>query len=346
MSSSASKEKRVTYVPDAATVQLAVDAQRSKLLDSGMSRFSFFLGTVNFGVGFFIMGRAPEHYWIFHTIQACFLAVGRFVRGFKLKNLLCLLDFCWIANAVVLAYCVTLLVDTLTPSSPYIPHNIQVEAFYMFFALAAGPLGWSVWFTGNALVFHSIDQTASMFIHSSPMITAWCIRWHGARFFESYPSLLPLKDIIDTKSHVQSLYVHPAIFYFLWWVPFSLWMLFHGRHIRKPKWSQHTTWSLLCESSKVDKILQKTFGIKSDFMTVLIYLLTHAVLSNLVMALTIFLFQNYYAHTAHTILMLLCAVLNGAASYNYFLVESYARAVKKAIVEKQAQSEPKQEKQT
>eukprot|EP00966_Prymnesium_polylepis_P029945 695656-Prymnesium_polylepis.1 len=33
--------------------------------------------------------------------------------------------------------------------------------------------------TGNSLVFHSFELTASLFIHASPMLVGWTFRWYG-----------------------------------------------------------------------------------------------------------------------------------------------------------------------
>ena len=46
--------------------------------------------------------------------------------------------------------------------------------------MAAGPLAWSIYIFRNSLVFHDPDNTASVFIHLSPFVLFWCLRWGAA----------------------------------------------------------------------------------------------------------------------------------------------------------------------
>ena len=45
------------------------------------------------------------------------------------------------------------------------------------FSQAAGPLTWSIPARGNSLGLHSLDKTTSLFMHVSPAIMAWVLRW-------------------------------------------------------------------------------------------------------------------------------------------------------------------------
>ena len=49
------------------------------------------------------------------------------------------------------------------------------------FALVNGPLAWSILIFRNSLVFHDIDRTTSTFIHLSPAILSWCVRWGAGK---------------------------------------------------------------------------------------------------------------------------------------------------------------------
>merc|ERR1719313_1821375 len=45
------------------------------------------------------------------------------------------------------------------------------------FVLATGALAWAVFIFRNSIVFHDIDQLTSLFIHLSPALLFFCLRW-------------------------------------------------------------------------------------------------------------------------------------------------------------------------
>lgn len=45
--------------------------------------------------------------------------------------------------------------------------------------LTPGPLSWSILIFKNSIVLHDIDQMTSVFIHLSPALVFWCLRWGG-----------------------------------------------------------------------------------------------------------------------------------------------------------------------
>jgi len=61
-----------------------------------------------------------------------------------------------------------------------------------------GPLSWSVLMLGNALIFHDIENTASCFIHFSPSVLSWTMRWYPHRYNEQWPGVfgMPLTEEI------------------------------------------------------------------------------------------------------------------------------------------------------
>lgn len=100
------------------------------------------------------------------------------------------------------------------------------NAFAVMFALGNGPLGWSVLALGNALVFHDSLQTAVTFIHLTPILFTWCVRWHSAAVDAAWPGLFPVQDAPD-------LFRLPVLVYLAWWVPYTAWLLLLGIHLPK-----------------------------------------------------------------------------------------------------------------
>ena len=60
----------------------------------------------------------------------------------------------------------------------FAPYNSQ--AIRAGFAFANGGLGWSIIMAGNKIVLHDPAINCMLFIHFSPAVLAWCLRWHAA----------------------------------------------------------------------------------------------------------------------------------------------------------------------
>ena len=83
----------------------------------------------------------------------------------------------------------------------------------------------------NALVLHSPRQTAALFIHISPPIVTWALRWHPEAHERAFPGILPTRDLGDAEHAVAyEALVAPALrTYFAWWLAFAVWMMLDGR---------------------------------------------------------------------------------------------------------------------
>lgn len=80
--------------------------------------------------------------------------------------------------------------------------------------LGAGPLAWSVLAWRNSLVFHSLDKTTSLFIHLTPNILLYALRW-----LDNDPDSLAKYETLRGKDATFSQMVFlPIIPYLLWQV--------------------------------------------------------------------------------------------------------------------------------
>jgi len=120
--------------------------------------------------------RFPAHYWIWHLVRTAMYIPARYFR-FKAKGWeLYLLDWCYyvtyISGLCAVAAFLRIAFGVVTPLADY--NAIIIRAG---FAMACGPLAWSVFVFRNSLVFHEIDHATSVFIHLSPLVLVWCLRW-------------------------------------------------------------------------------------------------------------------------------------------------------------------------
>lgn len=124
---------------------------------------SFTLGVLNVCITCYLMGAAPEYFYLWHTPKAVMLIGLRWYTFKQTSQHYLLYDFCYWANFLGLAYL------WLWPTSH--------ELFQVFFIVANGPLAWSVLTFSQSLVFHSHSHMTSVFIHVSPMLLSHTLRW-------------------------------------------------------------------------------------------------------------------------------------------------------------------------
>lgn len=91
--------------------------------------------------------------------------------------------------------------------------------------MSSGPVGMNiaVEMKANGMVFHSLEHIVPLFIHSSPLITAWCLRWHMDAFIKAYPVYDSLKLFNPEMTFTE--YALPAMaMYAIWWQLYVLWL--------------------------------------------------------------------------------------------------------------------------
>ena len=99
----------------------------------------------------------------FYTVKFFTLLLLRFIYYRQSKNHFFLLDFCYFANALILVYM------WIFPGCP--------RLFAVCFGVATGPLVVAVLAFRNSLVLHSLDKMTSLFIHVSPALLLYSIRF-------------------------------------------------------------------------------------------------------------------------------------------------------------------------
>ena len=126
-----------------------------------------------------------------------FLLSLRFHSFHKNKTHYKFYELCYFANLFSLAYIWIF------------PHS--ATAFRVLFALANGPLAWSVLAFSNSLVFHNREHMTSAFIHMSPMILTLGLRWYPSdRFTICYGD--------DCQANWLDMSLEGIGYFYLWWV--------------------------------------------------------------------------------------------------------------------------------
>lgn len=335
-------EKAALRRPDAAlSIHELTKAQRTRLQDlMAHDERACTIGVTNTIASAVIATRFPEHYWLWHVAKAFVYIPWRYVRFRRIRAQLYLLDWC---------YVITWLINIGALVALFNPAPVSRSFIIAGFAMASGPLAWSVFVFRNSLVFHDVDNMTSVFIHLSPLLLFWTLRW-GAGFGPSvvahaWPGVfdvcpdLPAADACLTSwegvlwcsactAALPQFVLSPTAFYLCWAVPYLvivLWWL--------GPWTQRTGHEVLYDYfAKVQPRLvasfQKWLGpcVGHALAPRLGYMLLHFVSVISFGATSFLLWHSFVLHTAFSVCIVVCAAHNGSTySFRVFAFR-YAQA--------------------
>ena len=322
-----------------------VRAQSRRLTtEDHLSPLSFCMGVMTVAVSAFMLGRAPQFYWAYAGVKSIALNGVSYHLKRRDHQRLYLFDLCHVFSFGYSTYCIAALVAWAFPEvrSAVAPYTSSPAAFRAAFALANGPLGLAVPTLANALVLHSPRQTAALFIHISPPIVTWALRWHPDAHEEAFPGILPVRDLGDTADAVAyGALVAPALrLYFAWWVAFAAWMMLDGRRRGKAG----NAGDAATETKTHDTVYHRTLGgAEANALGKLVgydpnashkktpvakYLLAHAVLCAALICVSPVSYRSRAAHTAFVCALLCCSVWNGARRYYWIMTEGYEKRLR------------------
>ena len=83
-----------------ATLRDALKAVKGKVAhfeNEGLRKTNFTIGVLNLCLSAFLIGKYPQHYWLFYMFKSIFLVVYKVLFiWYPLKQHYFFLDFCWI----------------------------------------------------------------------------------------------------------------------------------------------------------------------------------------------------------------------------------------------------------
>ena len=217
------------------------------------------------------------------------------------------------------------------------------------FAMVNGPLAWSVLIFRNSLVFHDIDHTITTFIHVSPAVLSWCVRWGAGQgpsvVFNRWHDPTTMKPMWDVRHgglmateagratadacvgfHRAGLWcetcgaTHPFWDFIMPCI--ALWSVWAAVYycvvmVWLRDWveanGKATLYSYMLEKDPVLKAVIRSLGSTSETVRRIAYMLTHLVTTVCFGALSIVFWHSFLLHTIFLFTMLFMAVKHGAS---------------------------------
>ncbi|KAH3761595.1 AMP-binding protein [Pelomyxa schiedti] len=262
----------------------------------------FSIGVVNVALSTFIVGVAPSKYYIFFTLKCCLLLGVRYISYRRDGRQYLFWDFCYWSNFLFLLY--VWFWDSRT-------------VFRILFVVANGPLAWSVVAFSNRTVFHNREQMTSLFIHVSPMLLSYCLRWNPSAFDVCEGGALN-----DCWANPLWLFLGALLkCYVIWLVLYYVWVfIILGPRAREKKYKTMFDWYT---SEGTGQLINRFHP--NHLVNKLLYCMMHCVCSTIALFLGSLLWNSHIAHFSFIVIINLIGIWQGAEHYFQSFAQSYEK---------------------
>ena len=129
--------------------------------------------------------------------------------------------------------------------------------------------------------------------------------------------------------------------YFMWWIPYSIWLVVHGRYCYKPKSEQTVCYHWNAEGGGL-----KTMGYDEKnpeaLLPIIKYMGFHAISSFVFISFSYVFIWNFYVHTLWCCAVFSSCAWRGALRYYSMMTRYYERKVAALLELKNEKKEKKE----
>ena len=287
---------------------------------------AFVFGVSSVLLKMFLVGTYPRVLAVYFFIEFPLL-LAIVVRAWRRRRmLLYLAEFCWVANGFGWVSVALELAHTAGALDLSFAGATRIKLARAFFAIANGPLALSIVMNKNVLVFQDVVRTSGLFIHFSPALASWALRWYDAGPLWALDHAAP-----GGASLLTELYINPLCAYGAWWAIYAAWLIAVGHRLPGDGPAQ---WGRSSFADVREAVIMKRCGClaaRGGRGQAVAYLLLHGAAVSLGLALPLVLYQSFALHTLYIGGLLLAALTNGARYYRYAFGKKMAVAIVREI---------------
>jgi hypothetical protein len=269
-------------------------------------QFTFTVSIINILGAAFGIGVVPHYFYLWHTFTMVVLLTRRWWH-FRLQgHHYYLYDFCYWGNYLSVVYCCFARENT--------------TMMHIWFMSANGPLAGAVVAFSQGFVFHSASHMTSLFIHMSPMLLSWAVRWYPGpwKVCENPPSC-------DDVSVFHLLRVSYLYFYLVWVVLYYGWVyVVMERRIQERGYETLFEWVVNQKPMAFLRTVSSNILIqKATYMAV------HAAFAFVMMCLAVIMFFSWHFHTLSVVAIICIAAYNSSGYYFAVFAKRYVDELQK-----------------
>jgi len=308
---------------------------QDQLQEEGLSQLTFSLGIFNLIATSWIIGRWPQYLWVFYGVK-CFILIPTWWAKViqRYNGGLWIFDFCWVANLLFGLYMAVSFFGAVTDE------RYQRSFFLCFYAIALGPLGWACLVLHNGLVLHSVERTASLFIHMTPTVVAWTIVTFPEEMAKTWPGRFPGAQAL-AEVELLDLYMHGFLAYVCWLALYATWLLSIGVNCDcgGPLGKYNTVFDDLYKKHNLADTFTKWTGTSNIRVHASLYLLLHCIACAMAFGWPLVCLRCNWAHLGFGLVLVGCSTWWGAGYYDYLLSRKYMKILRQLLEDSRSQKQ-------
>ncbi|KAI9206983.1 uncharacterized protein BJ171DRAFT_495372 [Polychytrium aggregatum] len=298
-------------------------------------KISFVGGITNIWFTTMVLCRFPEWMPLYFTSISIILITLRWFMYKSRKWHYFIADLCYHVNFLTMLYL------HVFPSSKFI--------FIAAFCLAHGPVIWANYAWRTSLVLHSLDKVTSVWIHLSPQLTFYAIRWFTENRSRTGKSPIPYPlvayfggenpaaiDVSFTESMVIAISV-----YLLWQVLYFYFiMILNGDKVYSGDRATSFTWLVgdIVKKSPPNSPVMRLLRFCGPDNHVYVFMAGQLVFAVVTTAPAFLYYRYFWLHTAAIICIVMVTVFNGAGYYFEVFTSRYTAELQQ--INQDEQEEP------
>ncbi|KAF9962658.1 hypothetical protein BGZ65_008612 [Modicella reniformis] len=278
-----------------------------------MDKIAFTLGMFECCCTPWLVSQYPEWIPFVHTSQVVILIAVRYFLYKRKSWHFFLLDMCYFVNVVVILYL-------------YVFPQSQA-LFGAVWLLSHGPLAFAIVTWRNSLVLHSLDKVTSVYVHMSPPIALYVVRWlYPDPEYTRYSALKDM-NVLPTVSSLEA----AIALYLTWQVAYYVFVVVRQREkIEAGKRVTSYTWLLNDPKGGAIAKVAHTFGEKYSIVTFMGMQLIYTFVTCL---FALLLYRNFRLNTVFLVGLFIVSVWNGACYYMEVFSKQYEKQLSKLAAE-------------
>lgn len=305
--------------------------QKQKLYEEfGLWERGYTMGVLSFTVNTFLLSRFPQYFWCWHLLKAFVHLPWRLVRFRQRGYEWYMLDFCYLNTYFTVGFCLMAFIRSAFGVNTHLGEQ-NYWLIRALFAFANGALLLAVPMFGNKLVFHDVDNTTSMYIHLSPALLFWTLRWgggFGTSLIEStWPGMFHVCNdmqagdgALDSFAHMlwytddcagtlSQFVLYPALgWIILWGLPYYIFVLC----CMKGWLEKHEKLTLYHSTVQDSKGQGRLITAAPEALWPFLYMVQHFAFTCLTGLLSIFMWNSFALNTAFLAGIVLYSIHNGS----------------------------------
>jgi len=318
-----SQEKLQERVEDKPKDSTTIEQWTSSVINE-MDRFAMTRSMFIFAIVTFFLGNNLNLYLYFFMFCTIYMLILRFVRWWGKKWLLYMFEFCYFGITFLIVYLI------------FFPN--EKVLWCMTYVYSTGHMAIAIILFNNQARFSSTDHISSAWLHSTPIVTVWAIRWREQLYVDAVLKKLTFDfvpesamAITSNEERIKLLLITPTIFW-VGWAAFYVLVFYIGCNSYIQDDNYKSGLDDFIAMAKTSSCIKCLVGDPTS-NTKIKYLFQHFITNLISMPLSWLSYHYFAFNTVYILVLMIFLMWNASSQQNKMIEKKVEEKIAKKIKE-------------